>query len=64
MSFSDCVSREKDVVFSFCAARGVSALYCDNVYFVVYIDQDASSLRLLFILSRMTTPHTMVQISR
>lgn len=39
---------ERTLIFCFCVARGVSALYYDSndVYFVVYIDQDASSLHL------------------
>jgi hypothetical protein len=47
MASSDCAcSGKRKLIFSFCIARGVSALYCDNVYFVVYIDQDTSSLHL------------------
>lgn len=42
------VGRKRTLIFSFCVARGASALYYDsnNVCFVVYIDQDASSLHL------------------
>ena len=47
MASSDWACSEKmTLIFTFCVARGVSALYCDNVYFVVYVDQDTSSLHL------------------
>jgi len=49
MALSDCTcGGKRTLIFSFCVARGVSALCCDSndVYFVVFIDQDASSLHL------------------